>query len=138
MKASIFNLIILDESGSMDCVKKQTINGCNETLNTIRSAQQSFADTQEHFVSIYVFQENERIPSRYLIKNQPIAEVKNITSHDYSPFGATPLNDAVGSTLTDLEHKIKNIEGAIGSIDSRSKCNFRKMLEEFTTRRRKS
>lgn len=116
MKASIFNLIILDESGSMGCVKRQTINGCNETLNTIRSAQKNFADTQQHFVSIYVFQDNTSIPSRYLVKNQPIDEVKDITSADYNPEGCTPLNDAVGSTLTDLQYKTKGIEGAIGSV----------------------
>ncbi len=41
MKTEIYNLIILDESGSMDCVKSQTISGCNETINTIRSAQEA-------------------------------------------------------------------------------------------------
>lgn len=35
MKSQIYNLIILDESGSMDCATGQTISGCNETLNTI-------------------------------------------------------------------------------------------------------
>ena len=39
MKTRIFNLIILDESGSMSCVKRQTIDGCNETINTIITAQ---------------------------------------------------------------------------------------------------
>ena len=37
MKQQIYNLIILDESGSMGCVTRQTLNGCNETLNTIRT-----------------------------------------------------------------------------------------------------
>ena len=36
--SEIYNLIILDESGSMDCVTRQTIAGCNETINTIKSA----------------------------------------------------------------------------------------------------
>ena len=29
MKTSIYNLIILDESGSMSGVRQQTISGCN-------------------------------------------------------------------------------------------------------------
>ena len=70
MKTEIYNLIILDESGSMSHVKRQTVSGCNETINTIRSAQEKFADTQTHYVSIYAFQANDKIPSRYLIKNR--------------------------------------------------------------------
>ncbi len=35
--SSTYNLIILDESGSMYAVRDQTISGCNETLNSIRN-----------------------------------------------------------------------------------------------------
>ena len=114
-KNLIYNLIILDESGSMSCVTNQTISGCNETLNTIRSAQQKYADTQEHFVSIYAFQSDGR-PSRYIFKNVPVGEVKNITDKDYEPWGCTPLNDAVGMTLADLKATTKSKENAIGSV----------------------
>lgn len=37
MKAQIYNLIILDRSGSMYEIKKEAINGYNETLGTIKS-----------------------------------------------------------------------------------------------------
>lgn len=116
MKSEIFNLIILDESGSMDCVTAQTISGCNETINTIRAAQEKFADTQEHFVSIYAFQSGGPMPSRYIIKNMPIAQVKNITPEQYDPYGCTPLYDAVGSTLTDLKAMTSDSKFAIGSV----------------------
>lgn len=116
MKTGIYNLIILDESGSMDCVKRQTISGCNETINTIRAAQEKYADTQDHYVSIYVFQENDKVPSRYLIKNLPIAEVSHINGEQYEPWGCTPLYDAVGGTLADLKSITKDKEMAIGSV----------------------
>lgn len=116
MKSQIFNLIILDESGSMDCVKKQTISGCNETINTIRSVQKKFAETQEHFVSIFAFQSGGKRSSRYLIKNEPIDKVKHITAEDYEPWGCTPLYDAVGATLSDLKATTKRSEDAIGSV----------------------
>lgn len=116
MKTEIFNLIILDESGSMDCVKAQTVSGCNETLNTIRTAQEKFADTQTHYVSIYVFQSDGPKPSRYLVKNQPIGQVAPITAEQYDPWGCTPLYDAVGSTLADLKAVTKERELAIGSV----------------------
>jgi hypothetical protein len=36
----VYNLLVVDESGSMEIIKQQTINGCNETLQTIKLAQE--------------------------------------------------------------------------------------------------
>jgi nucleoside-triphosphatase THEP1 len=36
-KHKIYNLIILDESGSMESIKKTIINGFNEVVQTIKS-----------------------------------------------------------------------------------------------------
>ncbi len=116
MKTDIYNLIILDESGSMGCVKKQTISGCNETINTIRAAQKQYVETQNHYVSIYAFQSNPEVPSRYLIKNLPVEKVNHIDGHSYNPYGCTPLYDAIGSTLVDLQATVKARELAIGSV----------------------
>lgn len=116
MKSTIYNLIILDESGSMSCVRNQTISGCNETINTIRAAQKKYAETQDHFVSIFAFQSGGDRPSRYIIKNEPIDRVEHITSNQYDPDGCTPLYDAVGGTLTDLKATTKGNPLAIGSV----------------------
>lgn len=101
-KTTVFNLIILDESGSMSPLTTQTVDGCNETLNVIRSLHKKYGDTQRNLVSIYLFQDNAQVPSRYIYKNKPIADVANLTTEVYQPWGATPLLDAVGSTLVDL------------------------------------
>ncbi len=116
MKTEIYNLIILDESGSMDCVRKQTISGCNETINTIKQAQKKFADTQDHYVSIFLFQENDERPSHYIVKNIPADAAKHISTKDYEPWGGTPLYDAVGSTLVDLKMTTGASRLAIGSV----------------------
>ncbi len=116
MKTDIFNLIILDESGSMSWVTDQTISGCNETINTIRSAQEKFSDTQNHYVSIYAFQSDAKIPSRFLIKNQPVEKVRHIGNDDYRPNGSTPLYDAVGATLVDLKLVVDEKDIAIGAV----------------------
>ena len=97
---SVYHLIVLDESGSMTCVTQQTISGCNETIQTIRMMQDNNKDTQAHYVSIYLFESGN---SRYIIHNQPVAEVKDITHRDYCPNGCTPLFDALGFTLTELK-----------------------------------
>ena len=51
MKTRIFNLIIIDESGSMQSIKTAAIDSVNETIQTIRSAQKKHED-QEHYVAL--------------------------------------------------------------------------------------
>ena len=43
----IYNLIILDESGSMSGIRMQALNGANETIQTIKSAQQDNPDDHQ-------------------------------------------------------------------------------------------
>lgn len=115
-KTTVFNLIILDESGSMAYLNKQTIAGCNETLNMIRSLEKKHGDTQRNLVSIYLFQSNPEMPSRYVVKNKPIADVKDMTKKVYRPSGGTPLLDAVGMTLIDLMAVAETHEDATGTV----------------------
>lgn len=107
---SCYNLIILDESGSMGCVASQTINGCNETLTTIRKAESEDALTQ-NYVSIFCFDTDLKL-SRYIVENTPIQKVELITEKDYQPGGCTPLNDAIGHTCTRLHTHVKNDNSA--------------------------
>lgn len=116
IRTKVFNLIILDESGSMDCVWAQTISNCNETLQTIFSAQREFYATQDHFISIYTFQDAGPLKSRYLLRNRPIAEARMLTAKGYRPNGCTPLYDAVGETLTDLEAVAETHDDAVASV----------------------
>lgn len=116
IRTKVFNLIILDESGSMDCVWAQTISNCNETLQTIFSVQKEFYATQDHFISIYTFQDAGPLKSRYLLRNRPIAEARMLTAKDYRPNGCTPLYDAVGETLTDLEAVAETHDDAVASV----------------------
>ena len=39
LKTQVYNLVILDKSGSMESIRKEAIDGYNETLGTIRAAQ---------------------------------------------------------------------------------------------------
>ena len=54
MKTRIFNLIILDESGSMHSIKTAAVNGMNETLQSISNAQKKH-ENQEHVVTLVSF-----------------------------------------------------------------------------------
>lgn len=115
-KTTVFNLIILDESGSMSPLTQETIEGCNETLNLIRSLEEKHGDTQRNLVSIYLFQSNPEVPSRYVYHNQPINEIANMNPDIYRPWGSTPLLDAVGNTLSELKTVAATHEDSTGIV----------------------
>lgn len=104
---NIYNLIILDESGSMGSIYRQALDGANETIQTIRSAQQSAQD-QQQFLTFVTFDSGNKKPVRTIIDTLPIAEVKDLTDDDYNPCGCTPLYDAMGESLTKLEQKVED------------------------------
>ena len=114
-KAKIYNLIIVDESGSMDIIQSATLSGINETINTIRSAQEEFAETQEHTLTLVTFDSGTKKEDvRVIINNKPISEVEEFK--DYKPNGCTPLYDALGKSLTTLHAKIKDDENATAVV----------------------
>ncbi|MCM1005448.1 MAG: hypothetical protein NC402_04050 [Prevotella sp.] len=113
---TMFNLIILDESGSMSCVRNQTLSGCNELINTIKSTQEVNKEKIRSLVSIYAFQSSGSAPSRYIVKNAKPEDVQHLTERDYTPWGGTPLLDAVGSTLSELKAVAETHDDCTGTI----------------------
>ncbi len=101
MKTRIFNLVIIDESGSMESIKKEAIDSVNETIQTIRSAQRKHEE-QEHFVSLVTF--NDDVKSVY--KCVPVQEVEELTAESYCPNCCTALYDAMGVSLNALRKKV--------------------------------
>ncbi len=115
-KAHIYNLIIVDESGSMGGLVGVTVGGINETIGTIRKAQEDFADKQQHFLTLVCFDERQGNvpPIRTHIDAMPIGSVSDF--HDYCPTGCTPLFDAMVESLTALHERIKDDENATGVV----------------------
>ena len=109
IKTKVFNLIILDKSGSMSTIADAAIAGFNETVGGIRSAQKQFADTQEHYVSLLPFC---ACSMEYVYDCEPVEKVRNLTHHDYQPCCGTPLYDAMGKGINDLHKKTKDMENA--------------------------
>ena len=101
MKTRIFNLIIIDESGSMQSIKKAAIDSVNETIQTIRSAQKKHEE-QEHFISLVTF--NDDVKTIY--ECVPVDEVKELTAETYQPDCCTALYDAMGISLNALRKKV--------------------------------
>jgi Mg-chelatase subunit ChlD len=103
MKVNVFNLIILDESGSMESIKKPALDGLNETLQSIQSAQKTHKDLQQHYVSLISF--NSAGIKTFLDK-VPVSEIRLLTKKDYQPSNSTPLFDAMGYGLTNLRKNL--------------------------------
>lgn len=112
-KTKIYNLVILDKSGSMSWLADAAIAGFNDTLAGIREAQKKFAETQEHFVSLMIFDTQEKT---LLYDKVPVAEVKDLTRKEYRPCGGTPLFDAMGFSLTALRQDIQKMEDATAEV----------------------
>lgn len=112
---NIYNLIILDESGSMTCIYEQALGGANETIQTIRAAQAS-ADDQKQFLTFVTFDSGNREWIRTIIDTMPIDKVRDLTKDDYRPCGCTPLYDAMGRSLTALEQKVTEDDQVLVTI----------------------
>lgn len=101
-KQFVYNLIILDESGSMEHIKQPTISGFNEIVETTKSVEAKFPD-QKHFISLVTFN-GDAIKEVHW--NQPVGQLEKINEENYRPNCSTPLFDAVGRSVTKLREEI--------------------------------
>lgn len=112
MKQRIFNLIILDESGSMWNIAKQAVDGVNETVQTIRAAQARHGD-QEHIVSLVSFNSNG---IKTIYDKLEAAKVEDLTPGQYNPSCGTPLYDAMGNAISDLRKFVADNDAVLVTI----------------------
>lgn len=108
MNSKIYNVVILDKSGSMTSIRKQAVDSVNETFGCIRSMRKKNAE-QEQFVTLVAFCGCEQ---KVIYENTPIEKVNNITPSDYEPCCMTPLYDAIGNVCTRLHTTVKDDESA--------------------------
>ena len=111
MKTRIFNLIIIDESGSMQSIKKEAIDSVNETIQTIRSAQKKHEE-QEHFVSLVTFNDDVKTVHDCV----PVSEVTELTSETYQPACCTALYDAMGLSVNALRKKVADVNKVLVTV----------------------
>ena len=112
---NIYNVIILDESGSMSSIYKETLLSMNEVLGGIRKNQEEFPD-QKNFVTIVTFEGNGISGIKLRRDRVPIETIANFTEKDYQPGGCTPLYDAMGKTLNELEGLVHEDDRVMATI----------------------
>ena len=103
-RTKVYNVIIMDRSGSMWDIQRPAIMGFNEVLGGVKAAAQKYADTQEQLMTLVLF-DSGSIDELYW--NADPATVPILTTKTYVPGACTPLYDAMGRTLTKLEGEIK-------------------------------
>lgn len=114
--SKIFNLIILDESGSMSPICEQALVGANKTIQTIRTAQEENPDDNQVLTFVTFDSSAGRPDVRTLINCQPIESVKDITYEQYDPYGCTPLYDAIGFSVKELQAKVEDGDHVLVTI----------------------
>ena len=112
METKIYNLIILDASGSMETIKEATINGFNETVQTVKAAQKKF-DDQKHLISLVVFNSDD---IKTVYDCVPAEEVHELNDKNYKPNCCTPLFDAIGIAVSKLQFIAKEEDKVLVTI----------------------
>lgn len=103
MTKKVFNLIIVDESGSMSCVERATVNGINETLQSIRKTESEHTDA-ESLVTLTTF---SSAGIRTIYDATPASQALDIQPEQYCPNACTPLYDAIGRGILTLRPQVQ-------------------------------
>lgn len=113
MKTRIFNLLILDESGSMSSIEKQAVDSVNETLQSVRAAQKKYEAEQDHFVSFVTFNSDGIKTVLDCVEAQ---KAEDITPAQFNPACCTPLYDAIGQSVNVLKKSVAENDKVLVTI----------------------
>jgi Mg-chelatase subunit ChlD len=96
--------VILDRTGSMECIRDDTIGGFNAFLERQQQAEGTATMTLVQFDS--------QDPYEVLYRFRDIADAPKLTRETYVPRASTPLLDAMGRGINDLEASLKALDTA--------------------------
>jgi len=111
-KKNIYNLILLDESGSMTPDRDRVISNFNELIDDIKHQAKNNKEIKQ-YLSLITF---NGIGIKHIHDCQKAKETAHITHKDYRPRSLTPLYDAMGYSIQNLKKKIKDNSMVITTI----------------------
>ena len=140
LSSTIYNLLILDESGSMDIVRQTTVNGFNELVQTVQGLAREFPEKKQ-VVSLTTF---NSLGIKEKLFMQEASALQQLTLADYHPNSMTPLHDAIGLSVS----KLRNVLASTGATNFQvlvtvltdgeenasreySRASIKKMVEEL-------
>jgi hypothetical protein len=96
--------VILDRTGSMESIRDDTIGGFNAFLKKQKEEQGTATLTLVQFDS--------QDPYEIIQRFRPIGDVPELTRETFVPRATTPLLDAIGRGINDLEMSLGEIKKA--------------------------
>jgi len=106
--------MIVDESGSMEGVKEQTMASLNEYIESLKED-----DKTSYTFSLIFFSNGLKTYDT----NVPIAKVDYLDSSFYQPNGETALYDAIGYSIDTIGEVNPNIKVLVGDNNLWLGCN---------------
>ena len=117
----VFNMIIVDESGSMCVIERQALAGINETIETVKKMQQLHPDMEQR-ISLLTFDSGHKT---FKYDNVKADNVNTLSARDYNPRGGTPLYDAIGIAIAKLNAQTSEKDNVLVTIitDGEENCS---------------
>lgn len=102
MKADYTHIaIILDRTGSMEAIRDDTIGGFNAFLNAQKA--------EPGLATLTLVQFDSQDPYEVVHHFKPLADVPELTRETFVPRASTPLLDAMGRGINDLEKSLVDL-----------------------------
>ncbi len=117
----VFNLLVVDESGSMSVIRSQALAGINETLATIQKMQKAHKQLEQR-VTLITFDSTHK---NVIYDNETAYHARPLRSKDYNPCGATPLYDAIGMGIAKVNAQTTEVDSVLVTIitDGEENCS---------------
>src|SRR4030095_2823793 len=96
--------VILDRTGSMETIRDDTIGGFNAFLNAQKATS--------GLATLTLVQFDSQDPYEVVHHFKPLADVPELTRETFVPRANTPLLDAIGRGINDLEKSLSDITEA--------------------------
>ncbi len=96
--------VILDRTGSMESIRDDTIGGCNAFLGEQK--------VESGTATLTLVQFDSQDPYEVIHRFKKIEEIPELTRETYVPRATTPLLDALGRGINDLEESLSKLEEA--------------------------
>jgi hypothetical protein len=93
--------VILDRTGSMEAIRDDTIGGFNAFLDSQKA--------EPGLATLTLVQFDSQDPYEIVHRFKPVAEVPGLTRQTFVPRANTPLLDAMGRGINDLEKSLADL-----------------------------
>jgi len=127
----VYNLVIVDESGSMSVIEREALAGINETITTCQAMQKKYPEMLQR-LTLVTFDSNH-----YKIQYDDVSatEAHKLSVNDYRPCGGTPLYDAIGRSVSKLNAQVSTGNSVLVTIitDGEENCSREYTLRMINT-----